>query len=398
MTLQEIMSLDKAYYMNTFGERTPVCFEYGRGIKLYDTEGAEYTDFFSGIAVSCLGHSHPKLVAALKEQAEKLLHVSSIYYIRQQAQLAQALVECSCADRAFFCSTGAEANEGALKLAKIYFYKKGQPERGEVISIVNSFHGRTLATVAATGQEKYQQPYKPLMPGFKHVPINDMDALLAAVTPQTAAILLEPIQGESGVYPLNKAYLSAIRELCNQKGILLIFDEVQTGMGRTGKMFGYQHYGVEPDIFTLAKGLAGGIPIGAILAKEFVAQGFEPGDHGTTFGGNPFSTNAALTVLKIFKEEGLVENAAQTGAYLLEKLNTLKLSYPIIKEIRGIGLMFGVEFEQDKGSAIQKALFGKKYLTGCVAGKILRLLPPLITTKQDIDRFITTLETCLKEV
>ena len=396
--LSQIIETDKQYYMNTFGARTPVCFDYGKGLELYTKDGDKYYDFFAGIAVTALGHSHPKFVKSITEQAGKLLHTSSIYYIEKQAQLAKLLVENSCADKAFFCSTGAEANEGAMKLEKIYFYKPGKPNKNEIITLKNSFHGRTLATVAATGQEKYQKPYKPLTPGFKHVEINDFDALAAAVNENTAAIMMEPVQGESGVHPAKAEYLKKVRQLCDEKEIILIFDEVQTGMGRTGKLFAYENYGVEPDISTLAKALGNGIPIGAVCAKEFVASGFEPGDHGTTFGGNPFSCNAACTVFEIFKEEKIVENAAEVGAYFKEKLNALADKYDFITEVRGIGLMLGVETKDSIAKKICDALFENKYLTGCIAGKIIRILPPLVITKADVDKFIEVLAKACEEV
>jgi len=288
MRLNEIIEMDKQYYMNTFN-RAPVCFERGEGMYLWDINGKKYTDLLAGIAVSALGHSHPALVQAITEQASKLIHCSNLYYIEYQAKLAKLIVENSCADKVFFANSGAEANEGAIKLARLYFRKKGFPEKFEIITLEKSFHGRTLATLAATGQEKYQKNYCPLTPKFLSVPINDLEALEKAITPCTCAVMLEPIQGEGGVNPTTVEYIRGVRELCDRKGILLIFDEVQCGLGRTGKLFGYQHYGVEPDIFTLAKGLAGGFPIGALCAKDFVASAFEPGDHGSTFGGNPLA-------------------------------------------------------------------------------------------------------------
>ena len=396
MQLEEIMQMDNTYYMNTFGKRIPVCFERGSGIHLYDTKGEEYTDFFSGIAVTALGHSHPKFVASLTKQAQKLLHTSSLYYIEAQARLAALLVSHSCADRAFLCSTGAEANEGAMKLAKIHFYKKGQPEKYEIISLKNSFHGRTLATVAATGQEKYQKPYQPLTPGFKSVQINDFAALEQAVNPHTAAILLEVIQGESGVHPVGLDYVKKVRALCDQKELLLIVDEVQTGMGRTGSWFAYQQFGIEPDIFTLAKALGNGIPIGAVCAKEFVASSFSPGDHGTTFGGNPFSSNAGCTVFEIMEEERLVENSAKVGAYFKNQLSRLTKEYPEqFCEVRGLGLMLGLETVPEVAGRLQRLLFEKHYLVGNVGGKVLRILPPLILKNNDVDEFVQVLRECI---
>ncbi|MBQ4517314.1 MAG: aspartate aminotransferase family protein [Clostridia bacterium] len=398
MNLQAVMQLDEQYYMNTFGKRTPVCFEKGEGIYLYDTEGNRYTDFMAGIAVCGLGHCHPTLSEALHKQVDKLLHTSSLYYIENQAKLAEAIVKHSVADKVFFGNSGAEANEGAIKLAKIYFYKKNQPEKNEVITLTNSFHGRTLACVAATGQEKYQKPYKPLTPGFIHVPANDMEALLAAISDKTAAIMLELVQGESGVRPLKQAYVDGIVKLCKENNILLIVDEIQTGMGRTGKLFCYENYGIEPDIFTMAKALGGGVPIGAIGAKAEVAAGFEPGDHGTTFGGNPLATAAGLAVFKAYEEEKLVENSAIVGAYLKEKLSALQKAYPVMAEVRGLGLMIGIEFKEAVAKKVQGALFSAKYLVGAVGDKILRLVPALILTKEQADDFVLALETVLKEL
>lgn len=395
MNLNEIMNLDDAYYMNTFGKRTPVAFTKGDGIHLYSTEGETYTDFMAGIAVTSLGHSHPKFVSKLKTQVENLLHTSSLYYIENQATLAEKIVKHSCADRVFFANSGAEANEGAIKLAKIYHYKKGNPHKNEIITLVNSFHGRTLTTVAATGQEKYQKPYHPLTPGFCHVPMNDVDALLAAVNDKTAAIMLELVQGESGVHPADSAYINTIRALCDEKDILMIVDEVQTGMGRTGKLFAYEHYGVTPDIFTLAKALGNGVPIGAVCAKQFAADAFSPGDHGTTFGGNPLATCAGNAVFDILEQENLVENSEATGAYFKLQLEALKEETGKIKEVRGFGLMLGAEFFEPIARDVQAKLFEKKYLTGAVGTSVLRLLPPLVITKKDVDEFITVLKECL---
>lgn len=394
--LQEIIALDQKYYMNTFGNRRPVCFDHGVGMKLYTENGEAYLDFFAGIAVNAIGYSHPKFVCAVKEQIEKLIHTSSLYYIESQALLAQKLCKISCADRAFFCNSGAEANEAALKLAKIYFYKKGQPERNRIITLENSFHGRTLATVAATGQRKYQEPYRPLTPGFSHVKINDVDALNMEVTDQTAAIMIELIQGESGVYSCSREFLQAVQQLCSEKGILLIVDEVQTGIGRTGAMFAYQNFGIEPDIFTLAKALGGGIPIGAVCAKQEVCA-FEPGDHGSTFGGNPLATTAALSVLDIIENEKLVGRAARMGAYFKDSLTKLQNRYTCLKEIRGMGLMIGVEFEAGLAPQIHEALFQNRILCGCV-GNTLRILPPLIVTEEEIDIFTQALEDILRNL
>lgn len=398
MELNEIIQMDKTYYMNTFGSRTPVCFQYGKGMNLWDTEGKKYYDFLAGVAVTALGHSHPKLVEAIKEQAEKFIHCTSLYYIEPQAKLAKILVENSCADKIFFANSGAEANEGAIKLAKIHFYKKGMPEKYEVITLINSFHGRTLTTVAATGQKKYQKPYQPLTPGFKSIPINDLEALKQAITDSTCAIMLEPIQGESGVNPVYENYIKNVRKLCDEKGLLLIFDEIQTGLGRTGKLFAYQHFGVEPDIFTLAKALGGGFPIGALCAKAEVAQAFEPGDHGSTFGGNPLGCAAGLAVMDVLLNGGLLENAEAMGNYFMEKLKALAGMHGTIAEVRGRGLMIGIQLTCDKAKEIKDQCFEKGYLIGNVGSNILRLLPPLIITKQDIDGMIEVLDEIMSRV
>ena len=329
MNLQQIVQKDKQYYMNTFGNRVQVCFTHGNGMSLYDPEGNEYKDFLAGIAVNALGHSHPALVNAICDQAKKFIHCSSLYYIEQQAILAELIVKNSCADRVFFANSGAEANEGAIKLARLYFKKKGYPEKFEIITLEKGFHGRTLATIAATGQEKYQKPYSPLTPKFLKVPINNLEALEAAINGNTCAVMLEPIQGESGVNPTTPEYMKGVRKLCDKNGIFLIFDEVQCGLGRTGKLFGYQHYGVEPDIFTLAKALAGGFPIGALCARGNAAEAFEPGDHGSTFGGNPLACSAAYATLSTIINDKLSENAASAGEYFFNKMKAVKNKYPI---------------------------------------------------------------------
>lgn len=398
MELNEIIDLDKKYFMNTFGSRTPVCFDFGKGINLWDTSGKKYYDFLGGIAVSVLGHSHPNLVNAIKSQAEKFIHCSNIYYIEAQARLAKLLVDNSCADKVFFANSGAEANEGAIKLARIYFKKKGMPDKYEIITLKNSFHGRTMTTVAATGQEKYQKPYTPLTPGFKSVPLNDFEALKEAINENTCAVMLEPIQGESGVNMATLEYMKDVRKLCDDNGLLLIFDEVQTGLGRTGSLFGYQQYNVEPDIFTLAKALGGGFPIGALCAKEFAAQAFEPGDHGSTYGGNPLACSVALAVLETILSDKLVENSRSAGSYFIEKLQQLASKHSIIKEIRGKGLMIGVEFTVDKAKEIKDSCFEKGYLIGNVGTNIIRMLPPLIVTHEDIDKMVDMFDNVLAEL
>ena len=394
MKLEEIKSLDKQYYMNTYGDRLSVAFERGEGIKLYSTDGEEYFDFLGGIAVNALGHNNKKFTEAIKNQVDKVLHTSNLYYIENQAKLAKEFCKHSCADKAFFCSTGAEANEGALKLARKYFYNKGI-QKYEVISLDKSFHGRTIATVSATGQEKYQKPYRPLVPGFIQVEPNNIEAVKAAVNDKTCAIMIELIQGESGVYPMDKDYVAALRRLCDEKEIILIFDEVQTGMGRCGEYFAHQYYGIEPDIFTSAKALGGGVPIGAVGAKDFVAQSFMPGDHGTTFGGNPLATAAGLAVFEIYEEDRILDNVKVMSAYFMNRLKDLKEKYQDkIVDLRNAGLLIGIEFEESISKDIFKKLFENKYLTS-LCGNTVRLAPPLIINKQEIDAFISTLDAVL---
>lgn len=397
MALQDIMAMDGQYFMNTFGKRTPVCFTHGQGMTLFGTDGRAYTDLLGGIAVSALGHAHPRLVQAITEQAGKFIHCSNLYYIEPQARLAKLLVENSCADRVFFSNSGAEANEGAIKLARLHFRKKGQPDRIEIITLERSFHGRTLATIAATGQEKYRQPWTPLMPKFRSVPMNDLTALESAMTENTCAIMLEPVQGESGVHPIDATYMRQVRDLCDKTGTLLILDEIQTGMGRTGKLFAYEHYGVEPDIFTLAKALGGGVPIGAVLAKEAVASAFEPGDHGSTFGGNPLACAAGLASVTAILEESLVQNSARMGAYLLTELKKMTTRKPVLKEIRGLGLMVGIQLAMPIARELNRSLLAAGYLLGTVGEDVLRLLPPLIISQADIDRFLSDFEGLLPD-
>ncbi len=396
MTLQQVQELDKNYYMNTFGMRTPVCFTEGSGITLTDTEGKKYKDFFAGIAVNCLGYAYPRMVRELQEQIAKLTHVSNVFYTENQARLAELLVKNSCGDKVFFANTGAEANEGAIKLAKKYFVEKNQPEKREFITLRNSFHGRTLATVAATGQEKYQKPYRPLIEKFIHVDANDIDGLHSAMNENTAALMIELIQGEGGVIPLNKEYVDAAAKLCRENNTLLIIDEVQTGIGRTGKMFAYEWYGIEPDIVTMAKGLGGGIPIGAFVAKAEVAAAFKPGDHGTTFGGNPLSARAGLVVVDELLNNGVLENAAKVGEYFMAELKKLVGVCTKIKEGRGKSLIIGVALNGDISKEITAALRDKGFIVGTAGASVLRIVPPLILTEADADDFTAALKEVCK--
>ncbi|HEY8423414.1 MAG TPA: aspartate aminotransferase family protein [Clostridia bacterium] len=395
-SLDEVKKLDSQYYMSVFN-RFNVCFTRGEGCKLFDLEGKEYIDFGAGIAVNALGHNDSELVNAVCEQAKKALHISNLFYSPVQAECAQELLKDSDFDKVFFCNSGAEANEGAIKLARKHFYNKGL-FKPAIISAINSFHGRTLATLAATGQEKYSKPYHPLPEKFIHVPYNDIQALKNALSDDVAAVMLEVIQGEGGVIPADYDYIREVDAICKQKGILLIIDEVQTGMGRTGKMFAYEHYGIKPDIITLGKGLAGGVPIGAVLARGECANAFEPGDHGSTFGGNPLACAAALTIIKRLKN-GLIEHAKNMGEYLFEKLSAFK-KYPAVKDVRGKGLLIGMELDSNVTNTkeILDKLISNCYIVISCGKNTLRFCPPLVIQKEHIDGMIDCLEKILKEV
>lgn len=397
MDLQTIVKLDQENYMNTFGPRTPVCLTHGEGVKVYDTEGKCYLDFFAGIAVNALGHGHPALVKAVSEQAGKLMHCSNLYYNEPQTKLAAKInALAGGGHRVFFANSGAEANETAIKLARAFFNKKGMPEKNEIITLYHSFHGRTITTVTATAQPKYQKYFTPLTPGFSYVEPGDCVALEAAVNDKTCAIMLELIQGESGVHPMDVAFLQMVKKICEEKQILLIVDEVQTGIGRTGTMFAYEQFDVEPDIFTLAKALGGGVPIGATCAKEEVAAAFAPGDHGTTFGGNPLACAAALAVLETIEQEDLLKNVAEVGTYFSNKLQT-ELG-DAVAEIRGRGLMIGIELKVPVAAQLKTGLLEAGYLVGNVGTNTLRVLPPLILKKEHVDGFVVALAKLLKEV
>lgn len=396
--LNNIIQYDKEYYMNTFGDRLPVMFTHGKGMKLFADNGDVYYDFLGGIAVNSIGHAHPKFCEVLKSQVDKLIHTSSLYYIENQAMLAKKLVESTCADKAFFCNSGAEANEGAFKLAKMYFYKQNI-DRYEIISLDHSFHGRTIATVAATGQKHYQEPYAELTRGFSQIEPNSIEAVKSAITPKTAAIIVELIQGESGVHPMDVEYAKELRKLCDREGILLIVDEVQTGMGRTGKLFAHELYGIEPDIFTCAKALGAGVPIGAVCARAEVAKAFEPGDHGTTFGGNPLATAAGLAVFEIIESENLLSNAEAMGKLILDKLETIKDKYSDkIVDVRGAGLLVGIELKPEIANVVFKGLHGRKILTSLCKELTIRIAPALNITENEIDIFISALDDTLKEI
>lgn len=397
MDIKQIAALDEQVYFHTFGARQNAAFASGSGCTLTDTEGKQYTDFFAGIAVNSLGYCYPAFQAAMHAQLDRILHTSSVFYIENQTLLAQQLVENSFADRVFFASTGAEANEGAVKLVRKFFYAR-QENRYEVITLNNSFHGRTLAMVAATGQEKYQKPYHPLPEGFVNVTPGDLSALEAAIGEHTAAVLLEVLQGEGGVVPFSKAYIQGVEALCRKHGILFMVDEVQTGIGRTGKLFAYEHYGVTPDVVTLAKALGNGIPISAILAREPFASAFTPGDHGTTFGGNPFSCAAGLAVMDALLNDGILSGVAAKSDYLRGGLEDLARKHPVVKQVRGLGLLLGMELDTVPVAQIVAALQKKGFVVGSAARNTLRFAPPLIISSAEMDALFAALDETLTEV
>lgn len=395
MNLSDIKALDSQHFLGVFGERCPVCFTRGEGCTLYDQDGKAYTDLFAGIAVNALGYNHPAVTDAIIAQAKTgILHTSNLYYVEPQAELAALLCEHTFADRVFFGNSGAEANEGALKLARKYFYAQNSG-RYKIISADHSFHGRTLATVAATGHDYYQAPYRPLLPqGLFQVPYNDLDALKAAIDDETAAILLEPMQGEGGVTPADPEYLKAVRALCDEHGILLIFDEVQTGVHRTGSLYCYQQYGVVPDIMTSAKGLGCGVAIGAVLASEKVASAIAPGDHGSTFGGNTFACAVSLSAMRYMLAHDFSAIAKEKGAYLMNALRGIESGK--IVEVRGMGLLIGVQLvESCPAGALMRKLLEKGFVVGTAAGNVLRLAPPLIIEPSELDAFIAALKEVL---
>jgi acetylornithine/N-succinyldiaminopimelate aminotransferase len=373
---------------------SPISIVRGRGSRVYDLEGREYLDFVAGIAVNTLGHAHPDLVAAIQKQAQHLLHASNLYYTEPQVKLAKALVDHSFAKKVFFCNSGAEANEAAIKLVRRYAHQKHGPDRYEIITMVNSFHGRTMATLTATGQEKVQKGFEPLLPGFKYVPLNDLPELEKALSAKTAAVMLELVQGEGGVHVADRTYLKSLRELCRQHDVLLVFDEVQTGMGRTGTLFAYEQLGVHPDIMTLAKGLGGGVPIGACLATDEVAAAFSPGAHASTFGGNPLACAAALAVLRVLLEGRVLEQSRRMGDYLAKGLLDLKDRLHIVKDVRGLGLLQGMELTIE-GKPVVDDCLARGLLINCTMERVLRFVPPLIITQHEIDRLLDTLSQVL---
>lgn len=390
MKTDELINLSQKNVMGTY-RRFPVVMVRGKGTRLWDSDGKEYIDFVSGIAVCSLGHSHPKVVSALVKQAEILTHVSNLYHIEPQIRFASMLTENSFADKVFFCNSGAEANEAAIKLARRFAYESMGPNKYELITMKASFHGRTIATITATGQEKFQVGFAPLPEGFKYVTFNDISALESAITEKTCGVMLEPIQGEGGVIIPDDDYLKKVREICDKRGLLLILDEIQVGMGRTGTLFAYEHYGIKPDIMTLAKALGNGFPVGAMLATDRIASALVPGSHASTFGGNPLAMATGIATLETILSEGIIDNCKRVGAYFLEKLSVLKQKYPKIKDVRGKGLILGMELSDDCTDIVVKCM-NEGVLINSTGGKVIRFVPPLTVTEADVDVVVETLD------
>lgn len=391
-----MITYEKKYLMDTYN-RYPIMPVKGEGTRVWDSEGNAYLDFVAGIAVNSLGHCHPALVEAIKKQAETLIHCSNLYWNEKQIELARMISENSFGGKVFFANSGAEANEGAIKLARKYASLKYGGKRYKIITAKNSFHGRTFGALTATGQEKYHKGFGPLLAGFKYVPLNDIEALYEAVDDEVCAIMLEVIQGEGGIHEATPEYVKAVRKICDENDLLFILDEVQTGIGRTGKLFGYEHYGVVPDIMTLAKGLGGGFPIGAIVAKEDKAV-FKPGDHASTFGGNPLACAAGIAVLNEVTKDGFLEGVDKKGKYFREGLETLQKKHKVVKEIRGKGLMVGCEVDLEDASEIVLKALEKGLLINSVSHNVLRFVPPLIVTEEEIDEALQILDDVLSEI
>jgi acetylornithine/N-succinyldiaminopimelate aminotransferase len=387
---QNIAALGREYVMNTYG-RQNFALERGKGSYVWDADGSRYLDLVAGIAVNNVGHCHPRVVEAIRSQADKLIHCSNLYWIENQARLAKLIADHSCGEKVFFCNSGAEANEGAIKLARKWALKKYGHVRPGIISAVNSFHGRTFGALTATGQKKYQKDFNPLTPGFKHVNYNDIQALRDAVDDTVAAVLLETLQGEGGVIPATQEYMRGVKALCEERGLLLILDEVQTGLGRTGKLFGYEHYAIEPDVFTLAKGLGGGFPIGALVARGEAAVAFEPGDHASTFGGNPLATASGEAALSVILDENLSGAAEEKGNYIRKKLTRMKEKYPVIQDIRVWGLMVGIQLSVEGQNIVDRCL-ADFVIINCIQGNVLRLVPPLTISYEEIDQALAVIE------
>uniref|UniRef100_A0A7C4EKS0 Acetylornithine aminotransferase n=1 Tax=Thermodesulfovibrio aggregans TaxID=86166 RepID=A0A7C4EKS0_9BACT len=398
MEAKEIIQQSEKLFIPVY-ERFPVVLRKGRGVRVWDVTGREYLDFLAGIAVNVLGHCPRKVVTAVQKQVQRLIHVSNLYYTEPQLNLAKILTENSFADRVFFCNSGTEANEGALKLARIYMKKTLGQNRYEFIAAENSFHGRSFGSLSVTGQKKYHDGFEPLLPAVKFVPYNDADAIEKTITDKTCAVILEPVQAEGGVNIPSENYLKEVRQICDKHKIILILDEVQTGIGRTGKLFAYEHFEIQPDIMTLAKGLGGGIPIGAILTTEKIAQAFAPKTHASTFGGNPVACAAAVATLETILEDGyLLDYCQRISKYFIKKLSALKEKYPEkIKQVRGLGLLIGLQLTGSAGEIVKKCMEKGLLIGSAGDGSVLRFTPPLIIEKEDVDEAVSVLDKALKE-
>lgn len=386
MTKKEVFENYEEFIFQSYA-RLPVVLVKGKGSVVVDIDGKKYLDFFPGWGVSNVGHCHPKVVAAVRDQIGKLIHVPNNFFHPHQGKLAREIIRHSFSGKVFFCNSGAEANEAAIKFARIF----GEGKRYEIITTISSFHGRTMGALTATGQVKHHQAFEPLVPGFKMVPFNDMDAMKAAVTDKTVAILLELVQGEGGINIAGREYVKALRALCDQKNILLMVDEVQTGFGRTGEMFAFQHYGITPDVMTLAKGLGGGMPIGAMIAKKSLADILKPGMHGSTFGGSPIVTKAGLGVFEAISKDKMLRNAREMGAFFMEEIQALKKRFSRIVDVRGMGLMIGIELVVE-GKAIVDECRQHGLIINCTQLKVLRIMPALNVTKRQIKQALRILE------
>jgi predicted acetylornithine/succinylornithine family transaminase len=392
---KEIVSEGSKYILNTY-KRAEVAFVSGKGARVWDADGKEYVDFLAGIAVSSLGYNNSKLNETINDQSEKILHSSNLFWIEPQIKLAKMICENSFGDKVFFCNSGTEANEAAIKIARKYGLSKYGAERFEIVSMVNSFHGRTLGALAATGQEKYHKSFLPMVPGFRFAKFNDIDDLTAKIDEKVCAVILEPVQGEGGIAPVNKEYIKKVRDICNERDIILIFDEVQCGVGRTGTLFAYEQLGVAPDIMTLAKGLAGGVPIGAVVVGEKHNNVFVPGDHGCTFGGNHLACASGCTVLEELKS-GVLQNVGAVSEYLVNKLNMLKEETNFIEFIKGMGLMIGVKLTFDSSKVPEECL-KKGLIINSLGNNMLRIVPPLVISQKDVDDGIIILKSVLEEL
>ena len=393
---KSIIQLTEKHVAGTYG-RYPIALVKGKGAKVWDKSGKQYIDFVSGLAVDNLGHCHPAVVSAIKKQAETLIHVSNLYHIEPQSRLAEKLTSLSFADKVFFCNSGTEANEGAIKLARRYFFDKGQKERTEIITMNNSFHGRTLGSLSATAQKKFHAGFKPLLPGFKYIPFNDLPSARKAITKKTCAILVEPMQGEGGVNIPDPSYLKGLKKLCKEHDMLLIFDEVQTGFGRTGKLFAYELYRVKPDIMTLAKALGGGVAIGALAGTNQIMKSFVPGTHAATFGGNPIACSAALASLKVLTGKNFLDKTNATGNYFLQRLKEISKNNPVVREVRGKGMFLALELKKPGGNIVNECM-ERGYLINCIQQNVLRFLPPLNISRKDIDGMIAVLSDSLSKL